>query len=168
MRQQYRNHSVSLNPPTSTNQVVRAEHQDQNNDLINTNHQLCLPIVLLMISLRLAKDFSYWALQALLPGLPCCRRPSQRDFISKPHQTRQYYDADEMPRRPPLKTPRVLEGVFESEGVIELARAYGSPPSSDWSEQRFCHQYRKSKFKLYASTSLQCLYSLTQHAPYMS
>jgi hypothetical protein len=29
---------------------------------------------------------------------------------------------------------RVLEGVFESEGVIELARAYGSPPSSDWSD----------------------------------
>ena len=29
---------------------------------------------------------------------------------------------------------RVLEGVFESEGVIELARVYGSPPSSDWLE----------------------------------
>ena len=32
------------------------------------------------------RDFSYWALQALLPGLACCRHPSQRDFLSKPHQ----------------------------------------------------------------------------------
>jgi len=29
-----------------------------------------------------------------------------------------------------------------------MARAYDSPPSSDWSEYRFYHQHRKSKFNL--------------------